>query len=130
MLKMFLAAVGVIPANRPTKAVASAIQIARRVNMSTLRIDEYYDANGELHGYACFGHLDSAAFRDQCEKLYAVRPNIVQHQWRKPVWIKGDPERKHSRGYAAQVSVPAYQRGARPVTIGLMKPLPRKSTQN
>ena len=89
--------------------------------MNSHRLNEYFDADGNLHSFVCTGHLDSMEFRDRCEKQYAVRPRIVKHFWQKTRWIKRDPERKHSRGYATSVSLPYFEHGAKPVTVGLIE---------
>ena len=88
--------------------------------MDAHRLNEYFDSSGNLHSYVCTGHLDSNAFREACEKQFAVRPRIVKHFWQKSKWIKRDPERKHSRGYSTHVSLPNFEFGAKPVTIGLI----------
>ncbi|MCP4753404.1 MAG: hypothetical protein GY866_21145 [Proteobacteria bacterium] len=92
--------------------------------MKSHRLNEYFDSNGNLHSFVCSGHLDSTFFRDQCEKQYAVRPRIVNHFWHKSKWIKKDPERKHSRGYLTHISLPHFEFGAEPVTIGLVVKTP------
>jgi len=89
--------------------------------MNSNRLNEYFDSNGNLHSYVCPGHLDSTIFRDKCEKQYAIRPRIVKHFWQKTKWVKRDPERKHSRGFSTSVSLPHFEFGAKPVTIGLIE---------
>jgi len=45
----------------------------------------------------------------------------VKHFWQKTKWVKRDPERKHSRGFSTSVSLPHFEFGAKPVTIGLIE---------
>lgn len=92
--------------------------------MNAHRLNEYFDTDGNLHSYVCTGHLDSDAFREQCEKQFAVRPRVVKHFWQKSKWVKRDPERKHSRGFSTHVSLPHFEYGAKPITIGLVVPSP------
>jgi hypothetical protein len=90
--------------------------------MERQRIDEYYDAEGRLHSFACTGHMDSIRFRDRCERLFSARPKVVRYMWRKQTWVGKNAGRKYSRGYTTQATSPYYQYGAKPVTIGLMNP--------
>lgn len=97
--------------------------------MNSPRLNEYFDADGNLHSYMCSGHLDSNTFREECLKQFAVKPRVIKHFWQTSKWVKRDPERKHSRGYATHVSLPHFVRGAKPVTIGLVVGSPESDGQ-
>ncbi len=46
-------------------------------------IYEYLDKEGQPEQYVCSGHVDSTEFRDKCQEMYAVKPMVVQHRWRR-----------------------------------------------
>ncbi|MCP4751031.1 MAG: hypothetical protein GY866_09070 [Proteobacteria bacterium] len=83
---------------------------------------EYCDMEGHPHQYCCNGHIDSERFREECQKKYSIRPLVVQHRWQRTKRIvKQDPERKRARGYTTEVACLDYERGAKAVTVGLVR---------
>ena len=86
-----------------------------------LRIYEYFDRNGSPDHYACEGHIDSQAFREECEKAYAVKPLVVQHRWQRSRRIvKRESEKVKPRSFMTLVPCQPNEAGAKAVTVGLL----------
>jgi hypothetical protein len=86
-----------------------------------LRIYEYFDKDGSPDHFACEGHIDSEAFRQECEKTYAVKPMVVQHRWQRSRRIvKRESEKHKTRSFMATVPCQSNEAGAKAVTVGLI----------
>ena len=86
-----------------------------------LRIYEYFDQNGSPDHFACEGHIESEAFREECEKTYAVKPMVVQHRWQRSRRIvKRDSKKDKPRSFMALVPCQPHEAGAKAVTVGLL----------
>ena len=86
-----------------------------------LRIYEYFDQSGTPDHYACDGHVDSNAFREECQKTYAVKPMVIQHRWKRSRRIfKRISEKDKPRSFMTMVPCQPNEIGAKAVTVGLL----------
>ncbi len=86
-----------------------------------LFIYEYFSKNGHLEQYICFGHVDSEQFREQCQKMYSVKPLIIQHRWQRTKRIvKQYPDKKKNRDFLTEMVCSPEEQGARAITVGIV----------
>ncbi len=85
-------------------------------------IYEFMDQSGDPSHYACWGHVDSDLFREECFKEYSVKPLVVQHSWQKTKnVIQSKKSKKHrTRTRTESVSCNQNDRNAMAITIGIV----------